>query len=544
MNHLDDQITKAQGLALLRETNYMNEIISAGNDPDVLKKFPRLKTSDLNKTYPEIPLVVHDDIFDSGITMLEHRLPNSNGIAYVDFAVDISNMEFDDIILLPIFAKLISEGDTSRWTEKEFQAQINSYTGGIEVFPIVEEIVETDDKGGYLIPDGKHMVTKMVVRTSCVAEKGGVGMFGVIRHILFDADVQREQAAKKIIRRLIDDMEDDIQVNGHKYTTLRIESHYSLPAYIREQWYGVSQLMGLRKAQELAEINFDELLGKRLVHMLDMMTKGHKNGMIISATGDRQALKDIGYGMEIFLRDEVPIPPQTTPFPDFATKEHPWVTEGMHLLNSQVRSELPTEAFILPTRLNAVGKGGVLFDVGERRRGADAVVLSFLGGFYLYDELRYKNGASDAYAVLDEDSGILVFQTEGDPNITETLDIYEQASSWLFEAVDPLKSLSGEAAAAVVGAIGKMDGTAIQPSVAGLVSMIQYLKQDKPEYRQKFRDEVIAADKKTFMEMVDRLGGWGETTVAVTTNNAMRGMALISGLNLTACDVSGQTCQG
>lgn len=519
----------------------MHEMQDKEESEEELSTIPRIAIEDLNATMWQLPMKVDEDIFDSGLTMLEHTLDNSNGLAYVDFVIDVSNIEFEDIVLLPMFAQMLLRGGTDRKSQVQFNREIDANTGGVQVFPVIDEIFEADSEGGYVVPDGKHFITKIVIRTSCVAASNGLGMFTAIKQMLFEAKVDNQEAVIQVLRKLIDDMEDDIQENGHVYTTLRINSRYSLPGFLAEQWKGVTQLFNLRRALATARNNFHEL-GQKLLVMQDAMKRGNRNGMVLSVTGDHQAIKDVSGSIEVFIKDLLPPAAQVSRFPDFGEVEHPWVTQALHVMEEEKKAAAMDEAFIVPTRLNHVGRGGILYDVGERIRGSDAVALHLLSGYYLYDRVRFSLGASQAWAVLDFDSGSVVYQSEDDPNIKPTLDVYEGGSSWLFSLVSGKDSLPAEARGAVVGTIGTMDGTAAQPSEVGYQSLMQYLRQDKQEYRQKWRDEILGTTPENILDMVRRLGAWGDESIVVVTDEKHLDQAHNNGLNFTVCDYKGQGC--
>jgi Zn-dependent M16 (insulinase) family peptidase len=538
---LDDFVTKEQGLQMLRETDELKQVQEKDDTEAELALIPRLDISDINATMWELPIKIDEDIFDSGLTLLEHTLPNSNGIAYADFVIDISKIDFDNIVLLPLFCQMLLRGGTDRKTDVQFQRDVDMNTGGISVFPVIDEILATDSSGGYVVPDGKHLVSKVVVRASCLTKTGGLAMFNLIKQLIFDSKVDNEARTIEVLEKLIDDMEDDIQLRGHAYTTIRINSRYSLPGFFAEQWQGVTQLFNLRRALAQARSDFS-VLGNRMVLMQDAMKKGNRNGMVLSVTGDHQAIKGISPGIELFVKDILPSAAQNSRFPDFGQVEHPWVTKAMLRMEEELKATSANEAFILPTRINHVGRGGVLFDEGERIKGSDAVALHFLSGYYLYDKMRFSLGATQAWAVLDVDSGSVIYQSENDPNIAATLGAYDAGASWLFNQVDGLDTLPAEGRGAVVGTIGVMDGTDLQPSQVGYMSLLQYLKQDKPEYRQKWRDEIIGATPQDIKEMVERLGSWAHESIVVVTDQNHLDRALNAGFNFTTCSYSGQAC--
>lgn len=541
MDNLPNIITTEQALDILKETDDLIEVQQTPDSTEVLAKISLLTVSDLRTMSFEIPTKIHSNVLDSGITMLEHEVPNSNGIAYVDYSIDISNMDFDDVVLLPLFCELLVTAGNNYQNGVEIQRQIDALTGGLTVNAIVEEIVDTDSDGNYVVPTGQNMVTKIIVRSSCLASSGCVPMFNVIKQVIFDADIQKQAKVIELLNKMIDDMEDDVQRNPQSYTTTRILSQYGLPGFIREQWQGITQLLNLRRALYQARNDWDAL-GLRLILMADAMRRGHRNGMTLSLTGDKDSIKGIAHGVEMFFKDILPGATQSTRFPDFAKVSHPWYTKGIKRWNDEVTAEGENEAFLSPTRMNAVAKGGLLFDPREPIKGSDLVALQYIGGYYLYSELRFGQGASDAVAILDIDTGSVVYQCNQAPTIVDTLDIYDQASSFVLREVQGKSSLPPEAEGAVIGTIGAIDGTALQPSDIGYIALIDYLKQDSKTFRQNFRNQVLATNVASMLSMADRLGSWGKPSIAVITNSEQYDLATSKGLTLTTCSYTGVSC--
>ena len=541
LEDLDTLISVERAKEILDETDQLVLVQGQADSEKVLETISYLTVKDLRAMNFEIPTKQHDNILGSGMSMLEHEVTHSNGIAYIDFAIDISNMDFDDVVLLPLFCRLLVQGGNQVDSGIEFQRKIDADTGGFTVEPLVEEIVEFGSDGGYVVPNGRHMETKIVVRTSCIAETDCLPMFSLIRHVLYDSKVQDQTLAIEILKKMIDDMEDDIQVNAHMYTTYRVQSQYGLPGFIREQWQGITQLLNLRRALVQARSGWSTL-SSRLALMADAMRRGHRNGMAFSLTGDKLAIKDISSGVQTFLKDILPIPAQSTPFPDFGTTQHPWYTKGIKRMNDEVTAEAQNEAFLTPTRLNSVAKGGLLFDAGESVRGFDLVVLQYIGGYFLFNELRFGEGASDAKAVLDIDTGSVVYQSNQAPNIAAALHIYDEGVNFIYKELGNKASLPPEVEGAIIGAIAQCDGTALQPSQVGFVSLVQYLKQDTRAGRQKFRNEILGATVPQLLSMADRLGSWGKPTVAVITNQGQYDASIAEGLTLSTCDITGLVC--
>jgi Zn-dependent M16 (insulinase) family peptidase len=506
---------------------------------------PRLSLDEVKKEAHEIMTTVHDGVFGSDIVMIENEVPESNGIAYVDFAIDISNMDFNDVIFIPLLSRLMAEAGTDRKSDIELQQHIDEFTGGLTIEPIVEEVLEFQADHGYKVDSGKHMVTKLVVRTSCFSEKGCAELFNLIKSVLFESKINKRDKVINILQKIMDDMEDDLQENGQDYTTRRIVARYSLPGFIREQWFGITQLYKTRAI--LADATDDtkwQALETRLLMTYDAIKRSHHSGLHLSITGDHQSIMDLSGAIEMFVKDMISDAVQKDPFPDFSVEPHPWVVMGNQLMNTNMEAEDPYTAFIAATLANDVGKGGLLYEVGEHISGADMAVTQYLGGFYLNEKIRFNLGASQAWAELDMDSGVLIYQSEETPSIHDTLEIYESAAAWVQKQMSGSDSVPVEAQAAIVGAVGKMDGTALQANHVGFVALMQYLKHDTKEGRQKWRDEALGATKEDFMFFVNRLAAWGNPSITAITSQRLMDIANveIKAFNFTTCGIGGFSC--
>jgi Zn-dependent M16 (insulinase) family peptidase len=539
---LGQSITMEQRLAIIQESVDLLAIQEAPDPTEDLVTIPRVKLSDLNKKESEIPLEIFHDIYDQGITLLENELEFTNGIVYVDFAVDISEIDFDDVALLPLLCALLQEAGTTTKSDVVLQREVDSSTGGITVEPFIEEVLTPSSDDGYVVPVETKMITKIMLRGSVVANNG-LALLTLMKNFIYDTDLASSDTKRKaiqILKKAIDDMEDDVLIRGHHFTTVRIESRYSLPAFVREQWEGMTQLMKLRELADLA-LNHWDLLSTRLLTMADAVRRGNRNGMLLSIAGDAESIESVTPSIQIFVRDILP-PVHGTSFPDFAQVAHPWATKGLEFIKTAYNETDLNEAFMAPTRVNHVGMGGILFEDGERIYGSDQVAVQYIGGHYLYNQLRFTLGAQQAWAELDLDSGVLVYQSDSDPNIIETIAIFEDAATFVYQRMTGEDELPIEAIAAIIGVIGTVDGTAWQPREASYTSLRRMLQQETVEMRQKWRDEILATNQVNFISMMERLGAWGKTSICAVTSEPLYAIAHNQGLNLTSCDYTGYEC--
>jgi len=98
--------------------------------PEVVASNPSLSISDIDNAPVEYPIHIEDSFAKSGIQLVLHEV-ESDGIAYVDFGLDVSMIPYDDIILLNSLVALLNEAGTSELSDAEFRNYIGKVTGGV-----------------------------------------------------------------------------------------------------------------------------------------------------------------------------------------------------------------------------------------------------------------------------------------------------------------------------------------------------------------------------------------------------------------------------
>ncbi|CAJ1969954.1 unnamed protein product [Cylindrotheca closterium] len=539
LHESDEDWYKANRTEFIRQTAEFHRVEQQGESEMDIATIPRLSPKDVPKKAFEIPTKVTEGVFDSDLTMIENIVPDSNNITYVDFTIDISVMPFKDVILLPLICRLLVFAGTEHKSDWEIQDQIDLYTGGLTIEPLVEEVYEFQEDYGYKVASGKHMITKLLVRTSCLAEKGCGEAFNLIKTVIYDSVIDEREKIIDILHSIVEDMEDDVQRNGNAYLFQSIQSRYTLPGFIREQWFGITQLY---KARALLKdgANYSRWWEKFFTRLLiahDAIKRTHHSGLLLSITGDEKAIKDIGDAVRTFVKDTLPPAAQRTPFPDFAKVEHPWVVNGNLTMNKRYAQNL---AFLIPTLANDVAMGGLLFQPGEHISGAHMAAVQYLGGFFLNEKIRSNLGASQAWAQLDMDSGALIYYSETTPSMISTFKIFRDAAGWVQQQMDGHKSLAVEAQAAIIGTVGKIDGSALQPDDVSHVALLQFLKQDTKEGRKKLREEALQATKEDFIFVANRLASWGGESIYVMTNEgSLDQFNSITSGSITPCTLVG-----
>merc|ERR1712232_792944 len=155
-------------------------------------------------------------------------------------------------------------------------------------------------------------------------------------------------------------------------------------------------------------------------------------------------------------------------FQDFYREDHPWFVQAKKEMIEKIPST--DEGFIVPTQVSYVGKGGRLFDDGDRITGSASVVARYLRTGYLWDHVRVIGGAYGGMNMLADGSGFFGFVSYRDPNLAKTLDVYDAAAHALLESAKELEKDPEALATAIIGAVGDMDGSLSPDQNDGLPS--------------------------------------------------------------------------
>jgi Zn-dependent M16 (insulinase) family peptidase len=184
-----------------------------------------------------------------------------------------------------------------------------------------------------------------------------------------------------------------------------------------------------------------------------------------------------------------------------------------------------SEGLTIPTKVNYVVKGGDVRRVGAEPNGAAAVVQHYLNTTWLWNKVRVQGGAYGGSCALDRHSGIFNFSSYRDPNLLETIDVYDQTGAFLKET----DISEAELVKSIIGVIGRLDDYKL-PDAKGFTSALRYLLGETDETLQRFREEILSAkpqDFRKFGETLDALADTAEVVVvgspeAIAAANAKR----------------------
>ena len=529
---IKEKLTDAELEKIMKDTADLKEFQATDDSPEAKATIPSLQIGDLKREETEYPIAVTENEKDTGVTVVRHELGSTSGIVYAAFGVDLSGVPLDDIPLIPIFTKMLIETGAGEYDSVALSRRIGTYTGGVTPTTF-ESPVRKEGSPENAASDCSRMVTKLVIKGKATSDRADE-LFSIFKLILTDAKLDSQSKVIEMLREGKARLESSIQGSGHSFSLQRMRARYTAAAYLDEKMNGIAFLDSVKEMLDQAENDWPTLLA-RLENLRNTILNPAtcRDGMFLDLTGDENVMSTIQPSVEKFLK-ELPGDANGEKLPNFYVEEHPWVTQA----NKERKEKVPMEdeGFVVPTQVSYVGKGGVLYDEGEKIHGSVSVVSKFLRTGYLWDQVRVIGGAYGGFCVFAKGSGFFGFVSYRDPNLAKTIDVYDATADALMAAADEFDKDEAALHTAIIGAVGDSDG-ALSPDQKGWKQFTRWITNGSAEARQNMRDELIGTKPDDFRAFAERLRKMKDPSVAVISSKAAFEAAAKEGKVMKLTDV-------
>jgi len=434
------------------------EMQQAPDTPEAIKTMSLLKRNDLDKKIRTVPREIEP--FDNA-TVLFHDL-FTRGIVYADIGFDLHVLEADDLPWVSLLGSLLLEMGTQKEDFASLALRIARKTGGLYATPFIASLENSPES-----------VSRLFLRGKCMSHQLP-DLFDILNDILRTPAFDNHKRFREVLLEQKSEMESGLIPSGHSAVLSRIKAHGHEAARAAEAISGIDALFFHRDIQKKMEEDWPGTV-TRLEAILQKLING---GLIVNITAEEKDRTPIFQTLEKFLQK----------FPRSGKSDEksstPWTFETIPPVS---------EALLIPSRVNYVGRGFNLFDNGYKMDGSALVITKYLRTAWLWEKIRVQGGAYGAVCAFDSHCGSFAFASYRDPNLANTLDVYGQTA-------DFLKTLTldeDELTRSLIGTIGAIDAYLL-PDAKGYVDMIRYLTEMTDEKRQKRRDEVLATTAEDF----------------------------------------------
>ena len=456
---------------VIAEAALLQEMQHAPDPPEVLAKVPHLSIEDMPLAGKEVPTEVLSGMGSDGTTWLQHDLA-TNGIVYVNVAFELGHVAKEDVPLLGLFASCLKQNGLT--TGEDFVAvaeRIGATTGGVGA-SIVNSVVKGQEAPqAHLMMQGKAMSTQ--------AEALG----GVMADLLLHAELENQQRVATLVGEMVANMESSVLGAGHAMCMTRLNASLDLSGWMDEQLGGVSALHHLRQLQKDVKDDWPAVHA-RLQSIQQAVV--HSGALTVDLTADASSLEAATPAV-LSLIEALPAASSAPASAPFAWG--PLVEAG-------------DEAFLVPTQVNYVAKGGRM-ELDDDLYGTGLVLSKLLGTTYLWDKVRVVGGAYGVFGVYDWRRGVFNYVSYRDPKLGATLATYDGTADFVMEYL--VAGLDeGSLTKAVVSTIGEMDSPML-PDVQGMTAMLQHMRGEESGGRQARRSQVLGTSADGFARIAEAL---------------------------------------
>lgn len=452
-----DTLSDEEIKEIVDKTDALLQYQEEESSQEALDSIPLLTREDMKKEAEEYH---NNKLFVQDTLLLHHNLFTS-GIGYLRLLFDITDVEEEYLPYLGILKTVLGYVDTNKHKYGDLFNEINIQTGGIST--TMNTYIDSKDLNRYQF--------KFEIKTKALYENMKHA-FSLMEEIMLESKLSDTKRLFEIIQEMKSRMQGDFMSAGHSLAAVRTLSYISKTALISDSTGGLT----LYRLLEDLEENFEKKK-EELVSTLEMLVKRifRKETLMVDYTSDEHGLDKIEEYV-LKLKKEL--------YDTTADKTTPTLVPVKK-----------NEAFTNSAQVQYVCRGGNFVSKGLQYTGALRALKVIMSYDYLWNNVRVKGGAYGCMCNFGK-SGDSYFVSYRDPNLQKTIEIYEQAASFIesFEA-DEKGMLKF-----IIGAVSDLD-TPMNPAAKGTRSLMAYLTNQSFEDIQKERDELLGVTVEKIREL-------------------------------------------
>ncbi|MBR1885824.1 MAG: insulinase family protein [Schwartzia sp.] len=442
--------------AIIRQTARLKELQQTPDAPEMLEKIPLLKLSDIRKDVEKLPL---EEKTLGGQKVLFSDL-HTNGIAYLSLYFDGASITAEQQHYACLLCDVLGAVDTDEHSYAELTNLANLHTGGLDYnLTAVTKGSTTDDWFVKTIVKARVLVRKLPELGKLLAE------------ILTKSRFSDAKRMRDLVKQTLAGVERQILNAPNRVMSVRLSSYFS-PASRFEDGSFLPYYRFLKELDAHFEERATETAEKLSSLLAQMFTK---HNLILGVTAEA---KD-------YAAVESALSPMLDALNDKAYPAAPQMTE----------SEVKNEALVTSSRVQYVGKGENYVRLGYKFTGAMRVLETIMRYGYLWTRLRVQGGAYGASAQFAR-NGLLLFTSYRDPNLAETLKVYDGIPEYL----ENFTASEREMTKSIIGTISTLD-VPLTPQMKGSLAAMLHLRGISQGDRQRERDEVLSANEKAIQAL-------------------------------------------
>ncbi len=435
--------------------------------PEALATLPRLSLSSIDRKAEDYPI----ELIATEAPQITFTSQPTNGIAYLIAAFDVSGVPQELLPYLPIFAQLTLQIGTAERDFVQLSQDIDIHTGGLAAAYTASSVKSDMTRINSLISySGKCIQAEIP------------NLLRILAEIFASCDFDNLKRIREVIQISKSSIQSQIIPSGHSFAARRLASYSSRVGQYREIAAGISQYYFLDELDAQVTSDPDEVC-RKLKQIADIVFR--RGNLMFHITGGDSELRVL----ERDVHKVVDILP----------------TGSMPAETYEFAPVSPGEGFIIPSKIQYVGKGINLFDHGYEYHGGFEVLDTILSRDYMWNNVRVLGGAYGCFARMDMLSGNFYCVSYRDPNLAETLMVFDRISDYLSQ----IQMTDEDYERYIIGTIGTIDSPKT-PDQKGAIAFGRYLADVTSGDVQRWRDEVLTSTRHDLREYQNLFRSFGE----------------------------------
>ena len=454
----------SEGIELLsREYHRMTRFQETPDPDEELAKIPCVSLNDLPKEVRRLEIAETEL---RGTPLFRHTA-FTNGIVYLDIALDIAGLTPDEQLLLPFFSKYICNTGYPGVSYDRVATLLSRHSGGFYSF------LEASDR----VDDLERPATYLFFRVKAL--EGEISRtLEIVGRLLANGITDDRQRLKEELFELRNDMRASVVSSGHSYASLRAARGFSPVLNLEESWRGIEQFLYVVALSN----DFDDSW-KRLAARLEAL----REKLFCRARLTLNLTSDTG----VVERLEEPLGELISCFPVIPAENRPALSPP---------PKTPAwQALIAPTTVNYAAVAFRAGRIGMAEHPYETLAAHILRVESLWEKIRMQGGAYGAFASVNATEGIFTLASYRDPHTHRTFVAFKESLAGLAESVNPV--LLEKAIISVVG----RELRPMAPGEEGMLAFRRRVYGISDDLRQAKREQLLKATVDQVRQTAERL---------------------------------------
>ena len=476
---LKSKLSEPEKKQILERSRLLKKLQEEKED---LSSLPSLKISDIPKDIKFLA-PTKTGLQQKDVTFYERP---TNGIIYLTWYFAIDNLSDEERLWLPLLSNLLTNTGAGDFTYEEMAKKITRHTGGFSSSPSIEK----------RLGEG-HQYQEFFVLTGKALNRNLEKLFEIAKLLIGPRDFREEDHIQKLVAQRTNNLINSVVQAGHNYAASLAGRNFGRSSYVEEIYGGVHQIQFMKEIAEKSILDVS-LITHQLRYLVSRLIKKENLSMLV--TGDSTTLKQ-SEALLIDFFDQL----KTLP----SAEDKPQELLSKNFLPKPITKD---EAWCTTTPVSYVAKAIKTVPYRHNDSAKLYVLSNLLKSCFLHGEIREKGGAYGAMAGYNSDEGIFNMLSYRDPNLFQTVGVFEKALVWLKSG----DFTDQDVEETILQTCSNMD-TPSSPAAKATIEYIAARKGKTKKDREKFREGVLATRKEDLIRVGEEHLGEIASISAVTS---------------------------